>query len=54
MSITPIDVDDLRNTITEAALLISAAIIFTGTHLDSAECIETARDMLEQIREMPR
>lgn len=52
--LTSNDVDDLRKTITEAAALVAAAIVFAGSprmEADIDESVDVAKDLLYEIRE---
>jgi hypothetical protein len=50
----PSDIDDLRKSITEAAALVAAAIVFAGSprmEADIDESVDVVKDLLDEIRE---
>jgi hypothetical protein len=53
VSVYPSDVHDMRRTITEAALLVVAGLVWTQNRglLSEGECVQDALDLLEEIRE---
>jgi len=51
------DVDDLRRTITDAALLVAAAVVYAGSprmEVDTEDSVDIAASLLALVRESIR